>query len=154
MSSLEPLLFRITNPDQCSSNLIPTPSLSSFPFPITLKETTSHPPLHGTQMLQHRLIRVQEPLHAILHARLLPPVQLTRRYLPLDALLPTRVCEFVHGWNGKKRKGGKGGVSFSFSNTYNKCIEWDMRKKGGGGEGGFKGAGAHILGSWPFASRC
>ena len=51
------------------------PRLPQQPLPLF---RTSHPPLppHSTQMLQHRLIRIQKPLDAILRAALLPSFQL------------------------------------------------------------------------------
>ena len=59
----------------------------------------SHPSLtsHSAQMFQHGLVGVQKPIHTILYARLLLPVQAARRDTPGNALLPACICEFVHG---------------------------------------------------------
>lgn len=107
----DPQLVEIhRGPTNCPPSTPPPP-----PPPFPPQQPSSHPPLpsHNAQMLQHSLIRVQEPLHAIPHAGLLLPVQPARRDGPRNALRPADVGEFVHGWTGRSsallgRGGGAG----------------------------------------------
>lgn len=111
------------------------------PLPLSLPTTlNSHPPLppHDAQMLQHRFVGVQEPLHAVLYARLLLPVQAARRDAPRHALLPADVGQFVHGC----RVGTKRIVSFFAGALVGSragilAEAWRV-KVGGGGRGGGK----------------
>lgn len=68
------------------------PQLCLPPRNILPKTQTLHLPPHPLQMLQHRRIRLQKPLHAIRRAALFLPAHLPAGYPARDAFRPADVC--------------------------------------------------------------
>ena len=82
------------------SNLTAHPVQQSYRYTrqrFVLIRSNTPTALHLLQMLQHRHVRVEEPLHAILCTGLLPAAKLAACYLSCNAFLPAYVCKVVDG---------------------------------------------------------